>query len=92
MKYLPLLWAGLWRKPTRTTLTLLSIAVAFVLFGILSGIDAEDPHLILLVLVIATQHAPRGDHGNARDACNLLGIGEQHRGAEARVGKEAVQP
>jgi putative ABC transport system permease protein len=40
VKYLPLLWAGLWRKPTRTILTLLSIVVAFVLFGILSGIDA----------------------------------------------------
>ncbi len=40
MKYLPLLWAGLWRKPTRTILTMLSIVVAFVLFGILSGIDA----------------------------------------------------
>ncbi|HTC52408.1 MAG TPA: ABC transporter permease [Steroidobacteraceae bacterium] len=40
MKYLPLLWAGLWRKPARTILTLLSIVVAFVLFGILSGIDA----------------------------------------------------
>jgi putative ABC transport system permease protein len=40
VKFLPLLWAGLWRKPTRTTLTLLSIVVAFILFGILSGIDA----------------------------------------------------
>ncbi len=46
MKYLPLLWAGLWRKPTRTTLTLLSIAVAFVLFGILSGIDAGFDHAL----------------------------------------------
>jgi len=40
VKYLPLLWAGLWRKPVRTVLTLLSIVVAFVLFGILAGIDA----------------------------------------------------
>jgi putative ABC transport system permease protein len=44
VKYLPLLWAGLWRKPARTTLTLLSIAVAFVLYGILSGIDAGFAH------------------------------------------------
>src|ERR1700744_3251367 len=44
MKYLPLLWAGLWRKPTRTTLTVPSIAVAFVLYGILSGIDAGFAH------------------------------------------------
>ena len=46
MKYLPLLWAGLWRKPTRTMLTLLSIAVAFVLFGVLSGIDAGFAHAL----------------------------------------------
>ena len=46
MKYLPLLWAGLWRKPMRTSLTLLSIAVAFVLFGILSGIDAGFSHTL----------------------------------------------
>ncbi len=46
MKYLPLLWAGLWRKPARTVLTLLSIVVAFVLFGILSGIDAGFDHAL----------------------------------------------
>ena len=40
MKYLPLLWAGLWRKPIRTVLTLLSIAVAFLLFGVLHGVIA----------------------------------------------------
>jgi len=38
MKYLPLLWAGLWRKPIRTVLTLLSITVAFLLFGVLNGV------------------------------------------------------
>jgi putative ABC transport system permease protein len=38
VKYLPLLWAGLWRKPIRTTLTMLSIAAAFLLFGILQGV------------------------------------------------------
>jgi putative ABC transport system permease protein len=46
VKFLPLLWAGLWRKPTRTTLTLLSIVVAFVLFGILAGIDAGFAHAL----------------------------------------------
>jgi putative ABC transport system permease protein len=38
MKYLPLLWSGLWRKPIRTVLTVLSIAVAFLLFGVLHGV------------------------------------------------------
>jgi putative ABC transport system permease protein len=40
LKYLPLLWAGLWRKPVRTVLTVLSIAVAFLLFGVLHGVMA----------------------------------------------------
>jgi putative ABC transport system permease protein len=39
MKYLPLLWAGLWRKKTRTILTLLSVVVAFLLFGVLQGVN-----------------------------------------------------
>jgi putative ABC transport system permease protein len=45
MKYLPLLWANLWRKKTRTIFTLLSVAVAFLLFGALKTIDEafENP-------------------------------------------------
>jgi putative ABC transport system permease protein len=39
MKYFVLIWAGLWRKRTRTILTMLSIAVAFLLFGLLQGIN-----------------------------------------------------
>jgi putative ABC transport system permease protein len=38
MKFLPLLWSNLKRKKARTVLTLLSILVAFVLFGFLSAI------------------------------------------------------
>jgi putative ABC transport system permease protein len=38
MKYLPLLWANLWRKKTRTIFTLLSVAVAFLLYGALDTI------------------------------------------------------
>jgi putative ABC transport system permease protein len=39
MKYFMLIWAGLWRKKTRTILTMLSIVVAFLLFGLLQGIN-----------------------------------------------------
>ena len=39
MKYFPLIWAGLWRKRTRTIFTMLSIVVAFLLFGLLQGIN-----------------------------------------------------
>ena len=55
MRYLPLLWAGLFRKKTRTVLTLLSVFVAFVLFGLLqavttafqSGADSADAKRLL---------------------------------------------
>jgi putative ABC transport system permease protein len=39
MKYLPLVWAALRRKPTRTLLTSLSIFMAFFLFGVLQGVN-----------------------------------------------------
>jgi putative ABC transport system permease protein len=38
MKYLPLVWAALVRSRLRTLLTFLSIAVAFLLFGVLHGV------------------------------------------------------
>src|SRR5215813_14797058 len=55
MRYLPLLWAGLFRKKTRTILTLLSVCVAFLLFGLLhavtvafeSGADGADAKRLL---------------------------------------------
>jgi putative ABC transport system permease protein len=40
MKYFPLLWAGLWRKRTRTTFTILSVIAAFLLYGLLQGVNA----------------------------------------------------
>jgi putative ABC transport system permease protein len=39
MKYFPLIWAGLWRKRARTIFTMLSIVIAFLLFGLLQGIN-----------------------------------------------------
>jgi putative ABC transport system permease protein len=55
VKFLPLLWAQLFRKKTRTILTLLSVLVAFLLFGLLqavqiafeSGADAADAKRLL---------------------------------------------
>jgi putative ABC transport system permease protein len=38
MKFLPLLWSSLWRKKVRTIFTLLSVFVAFLLFGLLMTI------------------------------------------------------
>jgi putative ABC transport system permease protein len=38
MKFLPLIWSGIWRKPGRTILTLMQVTVAFALFGVLQGL------------------------------------------------------
>ena len=57
MKYFHLVWAGLWRSRARTAFTLLSIAVAFLLFGLLQGINAwfgglvTDAHADRLIVV-----------------------------------------
>ena len=40
MKYLPLAWAGIWRKRSRAVLLLLQIASAFLLFGLLQGLNS----------------------------------------------------
>ena len=41
MKFLPLIWRNLWRRKVRTIFTLLSIFVAFLLFGLLMTIRAS---------------------------------------------------
>ena len=38
MKYLHLVWSSLWRRRTRTALTLVSIIAAFLLFGLLDAV------------------------------------------------------
>jgi putative ABC transport system permease protein len=38
MKYFHLIWAALFRRKTRTVLTLLSVLAAFLLFGLLDGV------------------------------------------------------
>ena len=39
MKYLFLVWSGMWRKRARTWLILLQVIIAFTLFGVLQGLD-----------------------------------------------------
>ena len=46
MKYLPLVWAGIWRKRARTILVFLQVAVAFTLFGVLQGLKTGAEHAI----------------------------------------------
>ncbi len=46
MKFLPLIWAGLWRRPARTALTMISVISAFVLFGVLQGFTSGLDRLV----------------------------------------------
>jgi putative ABC transport system permease protein len=46
MRFLPLIWSGLWRKPGRTALIFLQVAVAFALFGVLQGLKTGIEELI----------------------------------------------
>ncbi|HXR90663.1 MAG TPA: hypothetical protein VN750_10310 [Steroidobacteraceae bacterium] len=40
MKYAPLIWSALWRKPADAVLTWLTVTVAFVLLGLMLGVNA----------------------------------------------------
>jgi putative ABC transport system permease protein len=40
MKYLPLVWAAVMRKPMRAVMTLLAVTVAFTVFGLMIGLSA----------------------------------------------------
>jgi putative ABC transport system permease protein len=46
MKFLPLIWSGIWRKPGRTVLIFLQVCVAFALFGVLQGLKTGVEQLI----------------------------------------------
>ena len=46
VKYLPLVWSGLWRKPGRTILVFLQVSVAFALFGVLQGLKTGVAHAV----------------------------------------------
>jgi putative ABC transport system permease protein len=46
MKFLPLIWSGICRKPGRTVLIFLQVCVAFALFGVLQGLKSGVEQLI----------------------------------------------
>jgi putative ABC transport system permease protein len=46
VKYLPLIWSALWRKPGRTILIFLQVSVAFALFGVLQGLKTGVAHAV----------------------------------------------
>lgn len=46
MKYLPLIWSGIWRKPGRAVLIWLQVLIAFLLFGLLQGFKSGIDQVI----------------------------------------------
>jgi putative ABC transport system permease protein len=46
MRFLPLFWSGIWRKPGRTVLIFFQVSVAFALFGLLQGIKTGTDHAV----------------------------------------------
>lgn len=46
MRFLPLIWSGIWRKPGRSILIFLQVGVAFALFGVLQGMKTGVDELI----------------------------------------------
>ena len=44
MRFLPLFWSGIWRKPGRTVLIFFQVSVAFALFGVLQGLKTGTDH------------------------------------------------
>jgi putative ABC transport system permease protein len=73
MKFIPLIWKNIWRRKFRTTFTLLSIFIAFVLFGILMtirmsfsfGVDVAGAdrlvliHKVSLIMPLPVSYQPR---------------------------------
>ncbi len=46
MKYFPLVWAALWRKPTEAILVWLAVVVTFTLFGLMVGLHTTYDRII----------------------------------------------
>jgi putative ABC transport system permease protein len=83
MKYLPLIWAGLWRKRARTVLTLLCVVVAFALFGLLHGFTAaidgivdamSDTRLRIMSRVNITQPLPLAHRARIETVAGVEGV------------------
>ncbi|MGB6452084.1 MAG: ABC transporter permease [Steroidobacteraceae bacterium] len=58
MKFIPLVWAGIWRKRSRAILILLQVIIAFALFGVLQGLAGAVNQ------AIASSHVDRLYVGN----------------------------
>ncbi len=83
VKYFPLIWSGLTRKKLRSVFTLLSIFVAFLLFGMLQGVNSafshgvEGAHLNRLVVqgkVSMTEQTPMAYRNQIATVPGVTGV------------------
>lgn len=68
MKFIPLVWAGILRKRSRSILILLQVVVAFALYGVLQGLTSGVNH------AIAATHADRLYVGSKLNLGNPLPV------------------
>lgn len=68
VKFIPLIWAGILRKRSRSILILLQVVVAFALYGVLQGLTSGINH------AIAATHADRLYVGSKLDLGNPLPV------------------
>ncbi len=107
MKFLHLVWAGVWRRPGRATLTLLSIVNAFLLFGLLEGFASglthaqAESHADMLFTtsrisgneMLPTSLADRfKSTPGVRDVSPILGLGDYYQRQDQYVRAYAVLP
>src|SRR6185312_4383045 len=107
MKYLPLVWAGIRRKPGRTVLIFLQVAVAFTLFGVLQGVKTGAEHAIAaaradLLIVHSrlswSETLPLGMHGQIKSVPGVQEVipvdlaGAVYQKPDQQVGLVAVRP
>src|ERR1700748_2391807 len=74
MKYLPLVWAALRRKPARTLLTCFSVATAFFLFGTLQGINVGIAQIMKITSVTHLVVMSRVNPGSPMPLAHLAQI------------------
>jgi putative ABC transport system permease protein len=64
VKFVTLVWAGLWRKRSRSILILLQVIIAFALFGVLQGLTSGINHAIAATHVDRLYVASKLDLGD----------------------------
>ena len=107
MNYLPLIWAGMWRRPAPATLTMVSVVSAFVLFGVLQGFTAglgklvADAHADVLITQSQISNidplpiSMSGDIARlsgVKVAARILFFGGPFRGPNEFIPADAVDP